>query len=366
MYCTADHRKPLCVILLLTVVLLWGCAVVKPPSGGPEDKTPPNLLSIVPAPDSTGVGRDVTVSIDFSEDIDAASFKKKINIYPQVEIKKMKAKGGRLLIEFGEELPETTFCIVINSGYRDYHGVESKKRHVFYFSTSDSLYNGSISGRVLFKRSPDSTAVVKLYEIKADTTIDFSREKESRMVFTGFDGSYIFKALPADSSRFLLFAFTDKNGNGRFDSDKEFSASFKDTVLLTSVSYILHGADIEIIDPNEPCEVRGKVVNRTGIDSPPSVILSPLLPEERLLYTRVADKGEYIFPKVKPGAYILTALIDVKIDSVCGVYRNPSDTTEVLAEPCISLPDTIFLKPGEKREIPPVILEAEEKQGGEG
>lgn len=349
-------------VFMLTIILTFGCAVVKPPSGGPEDKIPPEISSIFPAPDSAGVSKDITIIIDFSEEIDASTFKKKIALYPQVEIKKIRAKGSKLLIEFAEELPETTFCLVIKPGYKDYHGVESKRPYLFYFSTSDSLEQGSISGRVFFKRKPDSTAVVKLYSVAADTAIDFIKERESRMVFAGFDGGYIFKAIPSDSSKFILFAFIDKNRNGNFEKDKEFSASFKDTIILTQNSRSYHGADIYIIDPNEPGKVIGSVINKTPIELTPSVILFPVMPKEKPLYTTVGEGGIFRFEKVKPGAYILTALLDIEADSLCGKYRNPADTSQVLEEPCVSLPDTLIVNPGETKEIEqPLILNSEER-----
>jgi len=347
------------VVLMAFILVLLGCAVVKPPSGGPEDKVPPKLLSIIPPSDSVGVSKNVVIRMSFSEAVDVSSFKKKINVYPPVQIKKMRAKGGDLFIEFSEELPETTFCIILKPGFRDYHGVESKAKHIFYFSTSDSMERGSVSGRVFFKRNPDSSAVVTLFEVRGDSTIDFLKDEESRMVFTGFDGSFVFKALPTDSVRFLLFAFTDKNGNGRYDSGKEFSSSFKDTIILTYNSPDYTGADIYIIDPNEPAELKGRVINQTGFDVYPLVILMPVLPGEKAMYKYVQKSGEFAFEKVKPGSYILEALIDVEGDSVCGTFRNPSDTTVVEKEPCVVLPDTIRLSPGEKVELKGIILKKE-------
>jgi len=341
---------------LLIVLLFFGCAVVVAPSGGPEDKTPARVVSTTPAADSAGVSKNTDITIEFSEGIDGESFKKRLSIYPQVEIKRIKAKGNKLIIDFDGELPETTLCVLLKPGFKDFHGVKNRKQYLWYFSTRDSLDPGRISGRVLFKGNPDSTAVVKLFRIKVDTVLNFVKEREDRIVFTERDGSFNFRALPVDSARYILLAFKDKNGNLRLDKDKEFYAFYPDTVILATDKNLFFGAEISIIDPNEPGEIEGIVENETSIDINPSIILKPLLPAEKILYIRAESSGKFRFRKVKPGMYILTALIDAEPDSICGTYIQPSDST-VKLEPCFIYPDTISLKPGEKLDIGKIVLE---------
>jgi len=353
------ERRSLNVVncVCLSIVLLFiGCAVVVAPSGGPEDKIPARVISTTPAADSAGVSKNTGITIEFSEGIDGESFKKRLSIYPQVEIKKIKSKGNKLIIDFDGDLPETTICVLLKPGFKDLHGVENKKQYLWYFSTRDSLDPGRISGRVLFKGIPDSTAIVKLFRIKADTVLNFVKETEDRIEFTERDGSFNFKALPVDSARYILLAFKDKNGNLRLDKDKEFYAVYPDTVILTTANNQFFGVELNIIDPNEPGEIEGIVDNRTSIDVKPSVILKPLLPGEKTLYTRIESSGKFKFRRVKPGIYVLTALIDAEPDSMCGTYTQPSDST-IRTEPCFVYPDTISLKPGEKLDIGRIVLE---------
>lgn len=347
-------------IPLLVCLAAAACAVIKPPPGGPEDTTPPFMVGIFPAPDSVGVARDIKLQILFSEKLDSESFKNRVQVYPHVEFDDIKVKDNRVEVSFREELPETTLCVVISSGYQDYHRVPSKEDIVFYFSTLESLDKGSISGRILFKGNPDTTGVAKLFRIVADTVIDVTKERESRVVKTGWDGSFNFRALPTDGARFILWAFTDDNKDGRYSPDKEHSLLYPDTLILSETRYRASDLTLNIIDPNEPGRVVGDIVNTTGIDSMLMVRLDPILPGENAIFAMPDTLGHYLLMPVPPGGYTLSAFIDIEVDSICGQYTDPADSTASLPEPCYMIPDTLFVTPGEEKILEPVTL----KQGG--
>jgi hypothetical protein len=256
-------------------------------------------------------------------------------------------------------LPETTMTIVLSGGYRDLHNVESKENYVFHFSTEASMQEGVISGRVLFKEKVDSTGVVKLYQILADSAISFKVQPEARIAFAGRDGAFAFRALPTDSSMFLLWAFSDKNRDGSFAEGKEFFLLYPDTLVLTASRRDIRDISISIIDPNEPGSVTGRIVNETGLEAFPTVRFVPVLPGEPALVVRADSTGHFIAAKVSPGRYVMSAFIDVRDDSLCGSYTLPEDTTIALAEPCLTLPDTINVDPGKEIAIGVVTLEKE-------
>jgi hypothetical protein len=335
------------------------CAVIKPPPGGPEDKTPPFMVGIFPTPDSTGVARDVKLQILFSEKLDSESFKNRVQIYPSVEFDGIKVKDNRLEVSFREELPETTLCVVISSGYQDYHRVQSKEDITFCFSTADSIDKGSISGRILFKGKPDTTGVVKLFRIVADTVIDVTKERESRVVKTARDGSFRFYALPTDGARFILWAFTDASKDGKYAPEKEFSMRYPDTLYLTETYYRAEELTMNIIDPNEPGRVMGDINNETGIDSMLMVRLDPILPGEKAIVAMADTLGHYLLMPVPPGGYTLSAFIDIEPDSICGRYTDPVDSTATIAEPCYMMTDTLYITPGEEKGVEPVTLKRE-------
>jgi hypothetical protein len=337
-------------------VLLAACAVQEPPPGGPEDKVPPSVVSTVPRNDSARVARDAAPVFFFNEKVDPASFKNRILVYPPVLFDRLSVHGERLQIAFRELLPETTICILVQPGIRDYHRIESTKNYLLYFSTADSMPRGEISGVVLFKDKPDSTGVAELFTVTGDTATALRSAQRSRVAFADRDGSFALRALPTDGTKFLLRAFIDKDGDGRLSEGTEFWTLRPDTFSLDRLRPTRGEIRIVIIDPNEPGSIEGLVVNETPFRVPPTVRLAPAAPGARPIATRTDSTGAFILASVPPGSYAMSAFIDLKPDTLCGVYNDPADSTRALSEPCATLPDTLRLKPGEKRTLDPLTI----------
>lgn len=337
------------------------CAVMEPPSGGPEDRTPPRVTATSPADDSVAVGRDARITINFSEKLDEESFKKRVLLFPPVEFERVKASGRVLEIRFKELLPETTFCVLLTAGFKDQHKVASTKSHELYFSTAQALERGEISGLVLFKEKPDSSGVVNLFELRTDTVVDFMRIPPSRISFADRNGEFSFRALPADSSRYLLWGYLDRNNDGTYSGEKEFSLLYPDTINLSTGIEAASEIRIKVIDPNEPAVLTGRVLNETGFDLPAALRLERLLQGEKSVFTLADTTGGFRAAGIPPGSYLLTAFIDIEPDSVCGEYFQPEDSTVLMKEPRYDYPDTLVFEPGEAKKIDDIHLGGGEK-----
>jgi hypothetical protein len=328
------------------------------PAGGPKDETPPELVGILPVPGSTGVDRDSSIKIAFSENIDGDSFKKLVQIYPPLEFDKMRAKDGVFEMIFRDELPETTICVVIRKGYTDQHNVKGNREINFCFSTADSIDNGKISGRVFFKMSPDSTGLAKLIAVSdVDSTGNLTRAPESRMAFCGSNGSFTFEALPTNGTMFRLWAFTDKNGDTRFSPGDEFHTALEDTFSLTSGVPSIAGLEINLIDPDEPGKIEGTISDLTGLGISPTARFAPLYEDGKPLVVSADTSGRYTVLTIPPGGYIFTAFIDALADSLPGSYTDPDDSTRTLAEPFAVYPDTVIVPPGETITLEPLHIQ---------
>ena len=67
------------VILVSSTIYMYSCAAIAPPSGGPEDTTPPELISSFPKSGSTNfTGGEVILK--FSEYLNKASIKNETDI----------------------------------------------------------------------------------------------------------------------------------------------------------------------------------------------------------------------------------------------------------------------------------------------
>jgi len=337
-------------------LLIVSCAVIERPSGGPEDKSPPRVVKTIPGPDSAGIARDIAPIVLFSEKVNPASFKNRVFLYPPVEFEGLRVKGERLEISFKSPLPETTMCLLIRAGIEDYHQVKSRENHLLYFATEDSIARGEASGVILFKEKPDSAGVAELFSLRVDSLPNLRTTPRARVAFSGRDGKFSFRALPTDESMFLLRAFSDQDGDGRYSEGKEFFALWPDTIALTAFRSRIEEIRINIIDPNEPGSIEGTVVNETGTAGAATIRLAPAKPEARPIVSRADSLGAYLIGKVPPGSYLVSAFIDLGPDSICGTYHPAGDTTTALPEPCAELPDTLQVKPGERRKLDPIRL----------
>jgi hypothetical protein len=345
-------------LLFIAALIFLSCAVMEAPSGGPKDETPPELAGILPLPGSTGVDRDSSVEISFSEKVDGDSFKKLVQIYPPLEFDKMRAKNEVFEILFQDELPETTICVVIRKGYTDKHNVKGKREINFCFSTADSIDKGTISGRVFFKMSPDSTGLAKLVAVSdIDSTGNLTRTPESRMAFCGSDGYFAFEALPTNGTMFRLWVFTDRNGDTRFSPGDEFHTVLEDTFSLTSGISSIDGLEINIIDPDEPGKIEGTISDLTGLGISPTARFEPLYEDGKPLVVSADTTGRYAVLTIPPGGYIFTAFIDAFADSLPGTYTDPDDSTKALAEPVAVYPDTVIVPPGETITLEPLQIQ---------
>src|SRR5436305_13586475 len=69
-------------LLPLIFLLAVGCASIQPAPGGPEDKTPPELDTVMPHQRELNVQRDVKLHFIFKKNIDRSSFISSLKITP--------------------------------------------------------------------------------------------------------------------------------------------------------------------------------------------------------------------------------------------------------------------------------------------
>ncbi len=342
--------------LLLILAIIYSCAVMEPPTGGPEDKTPPEIVETVPAANSAGVKRTQNIQIVFSEKLDSESFRKRIIFYPEIPFKKIDVSDNRLEIEFEGLLPETTISFYLKKGYMDNHNVKVEKSSFFYFSTADSLEKGLISGHIFFKKEMMAGGTARLTSIEPDTFENIYDKPELRTAIADEAGDFSFRYLPTDSSGFRLWAFFDTNKDGDYSDSKEFYLLYPDTIYLTGREPAYRDFTMNIFDPNEPGEAKGTVKNNTPLKKFVTVRLKNVVYDEPSYEAYTDSAGVYNIKRVMPGNYLFSAFIDMNADSLPGTYPDPEDTTLTCDEPSVSLPDTISIAPAEIKEIPELEL----------
>jgi len=178
----------------------------------------------------------------------------------------------------------------------------------------------------------------------------------SRVAFAARDGAFSLRALPASGAGFLLRAFSDRDGDARYAEGKEFATLYPDTIVLGPSRESIEEIRINIIDPNEPASIEGRIVNETQFATVPTVRLAPARKGAKAIAMRADSTGAFVIANVPPGSYLFSAFIDVRPDTLCGAYFEAGDTTRALVEPCITIADTLRLNPGEVRTLEPITL----------
>ncbi len=127
----------------------WQCAAIAPPSGGPKDSTPPELLSATP-PSGTVRLLEQVIKLTFSEYMDEKSFMDGIRIAPVLDDDPLiKFKGDHVIVTFPDGVKnDMTVVLTLSRSIKDEHGVELAKPVQLAYSTGDEIDSGVISGKV--------------------------------------------------------------------------------------------------------------------------------------------------------------------------------------------------------------------------
>ncbi len=341
-------------------VLALACAVQEPPSGGPDDKTPPSVAGTTPNADSTGVDPASKIAITFAEDMTRQRVERLVTVQPPIEFDKVSWDGRTMVIHpRGGLQRDTTYVVRLKPGYKDRHGVSGLSAREFAFATGASLDTARISGTVLFKREPTGKGVVRAFRVPRDSTFRPEAVRPDRETGTARDGTFRLRYLPSNDARFVVMAFVDQNGNGTFDKAEPFTV-LPDTITLTPRVTEFAGVQINVIDPSERGFVRGTVVNETGVDSVRALVAlyAPRDTTRAEYLARCDSAGAFALVQVKPGAYRLWAFLDLAADSVRGEYACGAAKCR---EPSVAAPDTVVVGPGATVDVGKLVLKRREK-----
>jgi len=74
-------------MICLVIITVFSCGKDKPPTGGPKDTIPPEIIDFEPG-NLTKNFRDDEITITFTETIDERSFEDALHLYPPIMKKK--------------------------------------------------------------------------------------------------------------------------------------------------------------------------------------------------------------------------------------------------------------------------------------
>jgi len=189
-------------VSIIILLFIGSCAVIKPPSGGPKDTTPPQLVYEEPSSGALQY-KGEQIRLEFSEYMDEASIEKGIRIFPNIEGEvSINTRGKILTVDFPDNLEENkTYVINLSRDIKDEHGVEIAEAKFLAYSTGDKIDNSSISG-IVWSDGPMSVHLWRI--IKQDSLENTFQTMPNYFTDVSNKGMYNFQFLSAGN--YLLLA----------------------------------------------------------------------------------------------------------------------------------------------------------------
>ncbi|MFQ6031870.1 MAG: Ig-like domain-containing protein, partial [Candidatus Zixiibacteriota bacterium] len=131
------------------ILFFFYCAKEGMPPGGPVDTIPPEVISVSPQPDSTGVDLSSKIEITFSERMSGKPTEESIFISPFPKKPfDYKWKGKRLILSPpGPLLKDKTYVVTIGTGAQDLRRNNLSESYTFAFSTGRLWIMAQFQGR---------------------------------------------------------------------------------------------------------------------------------------------------------------------------------------------------------------------------
>ena len=187
-------------ISLFSLFLLWECASVKPPPGGPEDTTPPVITNVEPASGTTKLSTRKVI-VHFSEHLSQSSIERGIQLFPKVsEIIETKYRGDKIIITLPESLDSNqTYILTLDRDITDEHNVPLDKTVHLAYSTGSKIHSGSITGNI-----PNAERLaVHLWKLNESSFDSLFATPPDYITDVGEDGNYEFQYLAPGEYRIL-------------------------------------------------------------------------------------------------------------------------------------------------------------------
>ncbi|MCC7246202.1 MAG: Ig-like domain-containing protein [Saprospiraceae bacterium] len=213
-------------------MLLWHCARVGQPQGGPKDTTPPRLDTLRSTPNYQVNFNARSLELYFDEWLKLSDPANQILISPPlVKRPTVTLRGKQVSIEWADKevlRPNSTYTVQFGTAIKDFHEDNPTKDLKYVFSTGSFIDTLSMAGRLQNSLTSDPVAdmSIALYDNLQDSII--RKEKPYYITKTNAEGQFRFSNLKPGS--FKLAAFEDKDQNQLWSGEGE-QLAFSDSAI---------------------------------------------------------------------------------------------------------------------------------------
>lgn len=215
--------------LLILMILVYQCATPTQPTGGPADRTPPEIEETEPAARTTMFDGD-RIRFHFSKYINRNSFRTAFRMEPDLNIPyEISWRRRTATVRFQEPLPDTTTIIfTLGTDLADTRNNRIPSPFQLAVSTGPDIDDGKISARIrdaATGKGREGERIV-LYRHPVDLSEGANYVGES-------DTSGLVQFQYLREGKYMAFWLDDRNRNRRWDREREAAQPFPtDTLVL--------------------------------------------------------------------------------------------------------------------------------------
>ena len=224
------HKLP---ALLMLMIVVYSCASMGNPDGGPYDEEPPKFVRSTPKPFAIN-SKEKKVTIEFDEFIKLEKAAEKVVVSPpQLEQPEIKASGRKVVVGLVDSLrPNTTYTIDFADAIVDNNEGNPLGNYSFTFSTGTTIDTMEVSGTVLSASDlePVKNIQVGLHSDLSDSA--FMKKPFDRVSRTDSRGHFSIRGIAP--GKYRIYALMDGNQNYLFDSKTEMIA-FSDSIIIPAM-----------------------------------------------------------------------------------------------------------------------------------
>ena len=224
------HKLP---ALLMLMIVVYSCASMGNPDGGPYDEEPPKFVRSTPKPFAIN-SKEKKVTIEFDEFIKLEKAAEKVVVSPpQLEQPEITASGRKVVVGLVDSLrPNTTYTIDFADAIVDNNEGNPLGNYAFTFSTGTTIDTMEVSGTVLSASDlePVKNIQVGLHSDLSDSA--FMKKPFDRVSRTDSRGHFSIRGIAP--GKYRIYALMDGNQNYLFDSKTEMIA-FSDSIIIPAM-----------------------------------------------------------------------------------------------------------------------------------
>lgn len=219
--------------IVSTIIVLYSCASIGRPDGGPLDETPPKFVGSTPDIQATNVDKK-KITILFDEYIKLENANEKVVVSPpQIQQPLIKPSGKKVVVTLEDSLKaNTTYTIDFGDAIVDNNEGNPLGDFTFTFSTGSQIDTLAISGTVLAAKDlePIKNILVGLHENLNDTA--FTKEPFLRVARTDSKGKFTIHGIAP--GKYRVYALKDIDQNYVFSQKSEWIA-YSDSIYIPTV-----------------------------------------------------------------------------------------------------------------------------------